>query len=114
MMSGKHRRSLRRVGRHGPRAKRPGAALFFLDASAERDHSTFMKSTNIQIGKKYMLSLGRRGAVAVTIVARVGSEWCCWCEGGTVYYASARRLSPCPVTDRDGNLLGYAHEGVGQ
>jgi len=70
-----------------------------------------MKQSAIRVGKKYMLSLGRRGAVAVTVEGRKMSTglFVCSRDGGIVE-ASARELSPCPVTDRDGNLLGNAHE----
>lgn len=74
-----------------------------------------MKTSDIQIGKKYMLSLGRKGAVAVNILERRsafdnGIYWVGVDSSGTLRVATSRRLSPCKVTDRDGNLLGYAHE----
>lgn len=73
-----------------------------------------MKTSDIRIGKKYMLSLGRRGAVAVTITGWAGGFWQSVDTRGRPHCSSTRRLSPCPVTDRDGNLIGYAHEGVVQ
>jgi len=68
-----------------------------------------MKQSDIQVGKKYMLSLGRRGARAVNVL-QVEPTVQAVDSSHSVHICTARRLSPCPVTDRDGNLLGYAHE----
>jgi hypothetical protein len=72
-----------------------------------------MKRADIIVGKKYMLSLGRRGAVAVTVVAEAGiGQFRCWTSDARSYEVSARKLSGCPVTDVSSNFLGFAHETV--
>lgn len=64
-----------------------------------------------------MLSLGRRGSTAVDVLAVRWLRPMTYLvrdSRGCQYNAGARQLSPCPVTDGDGNLLCYAHEGLGQ
>lgn len=74
-----------------------------------------MKRADVKPGVVAMLSLGRRGSIRVTVIRaamladideRPGA-WVCEDANGRYRTATARQLSPCPVTSRDGALLGY-------
>lgn len=70
-----------------------------------------MKRADIKVGNKYMLSLGRRGAVAVTVVAELSDgQYRCWTSDARSYEVSARKLSECHVTDALSRFLGFANE----
>lgn len=85
-----------------------------------------MKQSLVRPGTVAMLSLGHRGAVRVTVESVFtaagyrtydGSQtlrdarFNCRDSNGRVHIATARRLSPVPVTSRDGALLGYVGQG---
>lgn len=68
-----------------------------------------MKKSDVRVGRRYLLSRGLRGQVAVTVVAETPDGFRCWgADFATV--VSARRIQPCPITDAAGNVLHYAHE----
>jgi hypothetical protein len=78
-----------------------------------------MRQSQVKPGARALLSLGRRGAVAVTVVRvhrasnRVGTSasaatWLVKDSSGGYHIATARRLQPLPVTDASGKLIGYA------
>jgi hypothetical protein len=74
-----------------------------------------MKRNDIKVGKKYMLSLGRRGAVSVEVSGVMFQNPVTYLvrdSNGSQHHATARKLSPCPVTDASGKFLYNAHEAV--
>jgi hypothetical protein len=74
-----------------------------------------MKQSQVKPGVRAMLSLGRRGAVAVTVVRERFAAgtindrafWIVADSHGTEHSATARQLSPVPVTSAAGVLLGH-------
>lgn len=74
-----------------------------------------MRQSQVQPGLPVMLSLGRRGAIRATVVRQrfapgvvsARAFWTVTDSRGDEHTVSARELSPVPVTDRAGNLLGH-------
>lgn len=78
-----------------------------------------MRQSQVKPGTVAILSLGRRGAIRVTVIRaamladidqRPGA-WVCEDANGRYRTATARQLQPCPVTDASGALLGYVGRG---
>ena len=73
-----------------------------------------MRQSQVKPGVRALLSLGRRGAVAVTVRWQVTPEragdvrWSVVDSNGTHRIVTPRRLQPLPVTDASGKLIGYA------
>lgn len=65
-----------------------------------------MKRANIVLGRPYMLSLGRKGAVRVVAVEKKESgDFVVDRNGIRAFSFGARRLSPVPVFDANGNHI---------
>jgi hypothetical protein len=69
-----------------------------------------MKQSEVKPGVRALLSLGRRGAVAVRVLCAwgTGREWLAVDSSGREHTVTARQLRPLPVTDASGELIGYA------
>jgi hypothetical protein len=67
-----------------------------------------MRQSQVKPGARALLSLGRRGAVAVTVIRPYEGKWLVQDGAMNTFLAHSRGLSPLPVTDASGKLIGYA------